>query len=436
MGFLKRLVGLEARGAQVAHPRDPVLADWLATPNTATGLRVTPTEALRCPAVYAPIRLLSGTVSILPLDVFRRTGADTRERDTANPLHDLVHSKPNPWQTSAQFRRLMTERMLGYGKAYARIRNPGLPAALEPMHPARVKPFRDRRGALWYRHTPKDGPAETLAAHEVLHLRYGPAEDDEGLDTLSPIELHRETIGLAMAATAYLARFFGNSAVPKGAIEVPAALSDKAAEALRASWERRHQGLENAHRLAILDGGMKFHELGMSNADAQFLESYRHVSSEVASKVFGVPPHLVGDTEKSTSWGSGIEQQSIGYVVHVVQPILEEWEQALDAALLTPDGRRSHFFEFNVDGLLRGDFKTRMEGMAMAVQWGLMTPNEARRLLNLPALEGGDSRLQPLNMAPAEAVLDVLLKPQASAARLLRAMQGLDTTPDLEPAHV
>lgn len=429
MGWLRRLFGWEGAAPRearaTAHPRDPVLAEWFAGGNTIPGVSVTPANALRCPAVLAPIRLLSGTLSILPAEMFLRTAHGGRERADSSPLYDLIHARPNAWQTSAQFRRLMTERMLGWGNAYARIVNPGAASALIPLHPDRVCPYRAADGSVWYRHAPRNGPQETLAADEVLHLRYGPALDDEGLEAESPIRLNRETVALAMAATEYLARFFGNAATPRGVLEADALIDRPTADKMRAQWEERHGGLANAHRLAILDAGLKFKPVSMTNEQAQFLDLYRQIASEIASKIFGIPPHLVGDTEKQSSWGTGIEQMSIGYVVHTVQPLIEEWEQSLDAALLTSASRRRFFFELNVDGLLRGDFKSRMEGYALQIQWGLVTPNEIRRLMNLAPLPGGDQRLQPLNMAPADRVMDVLLKKQPEQAqRALRALLG------------
>lgn len=443
MGWIARLIGLEGRQAPPAapldaprHPSDHGLAELFGMANTIPRIAVTPATALACPAVIAPIRLLAGTISILPAEMFVRLANGGRERAEAHPLYDLVHARPNDWQTSAQFRRLMTEWLLGWGNAYARIRRPGAPTALEPMHPGRVGPYRAGDGKVWYLYQPLRGPQETLAASEVLHLRYGPALDDEGLVARSPIMLNRETIALAMAATEYLARFFSNAATPRGVLKVPEVIDQEDAETIRAQWEARYSGLANAHRIAILDGGMEFQALSMNNQQAQFLELYRQISSEIASKVFGIPPHLIGDTEKQSSWGTGIEQMNIGYVVHTVQPLLEEWEQSLEVSLLTAADRRRFFFELNVDGLLRGDFKSRMEGFALLVQWGLATPNEIRRLMNMAPLEGGDQRLQPLNMAPADRVMDVLLKTPAQATRLLNALHGRGATPDEEEHHV
>jgi HK97 family phage portal protein len=430
MGRLSRLFGLERRADSlpVISSRDPGAATLFGTfANTFSGVAVTPELALACPAVRAPIRLISGAVSVFPMQLFRRTADDGRSPAADNLLYDLVHSRPNSWQTSAGFRRVMTERMLAYGNAYARIRNPGAPTALEPMHPNRVFPYRTSDGEVWYRHIPQRGAQIDLSSAEVLHIRYGPARDDEGLEAQSVLVVHRETVGLAMACTEYLSRFFANYATPKSALEVPSVLTRAAGEALRDSWEQKQAGLSNAHRIAILDGGMKLHALGMTNNDAQFLEIYKAVCSDIAERIYGVPAHLSGSADKTSSWGTGVEQMNIGYVQHVLQPVIEEWEQSLDASLLSSSSRRRYFFEMNVDGLMRGDFKSRMEGYGLQVQWGLVTPNEVRRMMNLAPLPGGDSRWQPLNMAPADKILDILLKPTPDATKALREILHPET---------
>jgi HK97 family phage portal protein len=426
----------EARSTTPGIPiGDPAIASLFGgLANTIPRIAVTPDNALRFPAVSAPIRLVSGAVSVMPLELFTRLPNGGRERADGLPLFDLVHTRPNAWQSSARWRRMMTATMLAWGNAYARIVNPAAPTALEPLHPRSTFPFRDSQGRVWYRHHPRRGGQVTLAAAEVLHLRYGEALDDEDLEAVSPIVAHRETIALAMATTEYLARFFANSAAPRGVLEAAGPMSKEVAQQTRHDWEERYQGLDNAHRIAVLPQGLQYKPVGMSHTDAQILELYRQVCSDIAHKIYGIPPHLTGDTEKSSSWGTGIEQQGIGMVQYVLQPILEEWEQSLDGTLLTTRQRRDMFFEMNVDGLMRGDFKSRMDGYALAIQWGLMAPNEVRRLMNLAPVTGGDSRLQPLNMAPAERIMDVLLRDTTKATRSLEEINGGKVLPFAGPS--
>lgn len=422
MGKKHRGAKKEARAAAMParSAGDPALIEWFGGGAAASsGVVVTPETAMSCPPVYSAVRLVANTVGTLPLDLFRRTGPDSRERATDHPLHELLHDRPNGWMTAAEFRTALHTHNCLYGKAYARIiwNNAGMATALEPVHPSAVTPFRPPGGGLAFRWQPEDSAARTLFPHEMLAIRRPPFKRNL-IDTKSPIDEHVETIGAAMATLEYLSRFFANNATPKSAIKVPSPLGDEAAMLLRKSFERRHQGLDNAHRIAILDGGMEIVKLGLDNDQAKTLEHYKELCAAIAA-IYNVPLHLIGQVDKSTSWGTGIEQQAIGFITHCIRPELVFWEQALNAALLSSDGRREYYFEHNVDALLRGDFKSRMDGYALMIQWGLATPNEVRRLMNLPPLDGGDSRLQPLNMAPAEKIMDVLLKPQGAATRAL-----------------
>jgi HK97 family phage portal protein len=419
--LLSRLFGGSESRAQVANlgpPRDPVIAEWFGQyAATASGVSVTPDNARRSPEVDACVGLLEDTVATVPLDFFERISDAERVARPENPLHALLHDQPNGWQTSAEFRQMMEGWRQTHGNSYARIvTGPRGPMALEPGHPSEFRPFRTAAGVA-YRWTPPDGAAaRTLLQHEVLHLRGGPPKRGNIVEAESKVERHRETIGLAQACGDYLSRFFGNNATPKSAITIPAELSNEAADRLRETWERRHRGLENAHRVAILEGGMDIKALAMSNDDAKIVETHGMAVNKIA-RVFGVPGFLIGETNGVSNFGTGIEQQSIGFITYYMRPKFVVWEQALNAALMSEGMRRRFYFEFNIDGLLRGDFKTRMEGYGLLVQWGLMTPNEIRRQMNLAPLPGGDDRLQPLNMAPASRIMDVLLKTAPTASQ-------------------
>lgn len=426
MGIFKRLLGMERRGSALP-PRDPALAEMFGSMMaTASGVSVTAENALSCPAVYASVGLLADTVGTIPLEMFERSG-DARRRAIDNPLYELVHTAPNGWQTSVEWRQEGMFHLGTHGNAYSRIVwGPTSPLALEPIHPSRMRPFRRTSGGIAYQYQPLNGASQILMPDEVLHLRRRPFDRD-GIAGRSPITENRELVGLAIAASAFLARFFANNAMPKKGIKAPAGMTPETIKTLREAWEKEHIGLENAHRLAFFYGGMEPVDLGQTNEDGQILELYRTLVSDIASKIYGIPPHMIGETDRSTSWGTGIEQQSIGFITYFVRPWFVTWEQALNRALLSVDSRKRYFFEFNADGLLRGDFKTRVEGYALMIQWGLMSPNEVRRLMNLPALPGGDSRLQPLNMAPAEKIMDILLKPSAQATRAMEDLNGKDT---------
>jgi HK97 family phage portal protein len=420
MTWWRRLLGIEGRSTVYpgVHPRDPALATlWGYGGETAASVSVTPDNAMRAPAVAASVRLLSETIATIPLDLFELDANGERERATAQPLHAIVHDAPNEWLSSTDWRRRMMNGVLLRGNQYNRIywAGDGSVRSIEPL-PKTVTPKR-ANGRVYYT-VYQDGQSYTLPAIEVLHIR-GPFQSEDKIEADSPVVIGRELIARSIASGEYISRFFANNAVPKAAIKIPADVGEESAKKLRKDFEARHKGLENAHRLVIVPGGMELTTLGSTNEEAQTLDLYKQSALEIASRLYGIPPHLSGDIEKQTSWGAGIEQMDIGYVKHVVRPYLVGIEQALGMALLTAEQRSRCKFEFNVEGLLRGDFKSRMEGYALLIQWGMATINEVRRRENLPPIPGGDVRMMPLNYAPADRIMDVLLKEPAKAMRAM-----------------
>ncbi len=426
MGFFGRILGKERRSAGI-HPRDPALAEMLNMGlGTAAGVNVTPDTARSCPEVDACVGLIEDTIATVPLDFFERTGESERVRRDDHPLHALLHDRPNSWQTSVEFRQMMEGWRSTHGNAYAEIvwRNDGVPEALEPLHPNMVRPYRVSAGRHAYEVYGHCGARRILLPGEILHLRDKPFCRDL-LRGESRVTRHRESIGMAMATGEYLARFFSNYAVPKAFLEYPGELTKEQIALAREQFERRHAGLENAHKIGILQGGIKINQVGVNNDEAQVIEAYQLAVARLA-RIWGVPLHLIGEMSKSTSWGTGIEQISIGFIVYYMRPKFVMWEQALNSALMSRKTNKRFYYEFNADGLLRGDFKSRMDGYALMIQWGLATPNEIRRQMNLPPLPDGDEAMRPLNMAPASRVMDVLLKTtggkQLSADRATRIL--------------
>lgn len=441
MGFLSRLIGRERRSTS-AHPRDPVLAEWFGSgAATASGESVTPENARSCPEVDACIGLNEDTIATVPLDLFERTGdrEGERQRAAGHPLHDLVHDRPNGWQTSVEFRQMMEGWRETHGNAYARIiagGRGGYAQALEPVHPREMNPFRAPNGGVAYRWSPPDSQQRILLQHEVLHLRHSPSEQWNIFKGESPVRRHAETIGLAMATGRYLSLFFGNNATPKIEVKVPGSLSPEQVRKTRDLFVEAH-GRDNMHKPVISHSGMEVKAIGATNDDAQVVQIHEQAVARIA-RIWDVPLHLIGETSKATSWGSGIEQQSIGFVVYYMRSKFVAWEQALNVALMSSEARRRFNFEFNIDALLRGDFKTRMEGYALMIQWGLASPNEIRRLMNLPPVEGGDERIMPLNMVPATRIMDVLLKTTSSPQQRVIALDDAtrmiaELIPQLKP---
>ncbi len=420
MGFLSKLAPRESRASMAGAlpPGDPNLAMlWGMSTLSPAGVVVSPETYRTCPEADACVSLIEDTVATLPLKVYEQIDKDTRVERPNHPLKQLL-DKPNDWQTAAEFRLMMEGFRQGYGNAYARIRSNGMRiAALEPIHPLQVWPFWAEGGTVAYRYTPTNGTPEVLLPSEMLHLRDKPFQRDL-IRGQSKVERHREVIGRALATGEYLSRFFMNGAVPKTFLTTPQQLNDDVREQMRTQFEHKHTGLPNAHRIGILQGGIDVKTIGIDNEKAQVVEIYQMTIAQLA-RVWGIPLHLIGDMSKSTgsgAGGTGIEQQSIGFLTYHMRPKFVIWEEALAAALMSEAASRRYSFSFDVDGLLRGDFKSRMEGYAVLMQWGITTVNEVRAREDLPPVEGGDERMHPLNMAPASKIMDLLTKNKGGGA--------------------
>ena len=356
------------------------------------GRTVTPESSLRVSAVSAAVALRAETMASLPLITYERDG-DLRTVARSHPNYKILHDRPNTEISAFQFREMMQTWLDLYGNAYAEIViSGGQVIALWPILPTRVSPTRTD-GVKSYRITLASGEQVTLPAHRVLHLM---DRSLNGLVGLSKIGLARESIGLAMAAEEYGARLFDSDARPGGVLEHPGKLGDTAIKNLRESWDSTHGGLQNAHRMAILEEGMKFNATSIPPDDAQFLETRKFQISDIA-RMFRVPPHMIGDLERATF--SNVEEQSRNFVQYTALPIARRWESEINRSLFTD---RSRFFaEYLFDGLLRGDVKTRTAGYAMGRQWGWLSVNDVRRLENMNPIDDGDVYLQPLNMVDA-----------------------------------
>lgn len=372
---------------------------------SAAGKSVTERSAMQMTAVYACVRVLAEAVAGLPLSLYRTTEDGSTERATELGLHRLLHDEPNPEMTSFVFREALMTHLLLWGNAYAQvIRNgKGEVVALYPLMPNRMRVDRDEGGALFYEYTaipgdaaaPKGAVAVRLSPEDVLHI---PGLGFDGLVGYSPIAMARNAIGLALAAEEYGSKFYANGAAPSGVLEHPNTLKDP--KKIRESWEQAFGGSSKSHRIAVLEEGMRYTPISINPAEAQFLETRKFQISEIA-RIFRVPPHMVGDLEKSTF--SNIEQQSLEFVKYTLQPWLVRWEQAIHRSLIAEKDKDRLFARFNVDGLLRGDYESRMNGYATARQNGWMSANDIRELEDLdriPEDEGGDLYLINGNMLP------------------------------------
>jgi HK97 family phage portal protein len=400
---------------------------------SSAGKYVTERSAMQMTAVYCCVRILSEAVASLPLQFYRYTDDGGKEKAVDHPLYFLLHDEPNPEMTSFIFRETLMTHLLLFGNAYSQIiRNgKGEVVALYPLMPDRMKVDRDEHGKLYYEYTVYDadqvdgrkgtdkvGRTVMLKPYDVLHI---PGLGFDGLVGYSPIAMAKNAIGLAIATEEYGSKFFANGAAPSGVLEHPGTIKDPSK--VRESWQATFGGSGNANKIAVLEEGMKYTPISISPEQAQFLETRKFQIDEIA-RIFRVPPHMIGDLEKSSF--NNIEQQSLEFVKYTLDPWVSRWEQAMVRALLTPDEKKKYFFKFNVDGLLRGDYQSRMSGYATARQNGWMSANDIRELENLdriPEEDGGDLYLVNGNMVPLVS---------AGVAYNLEAENGKEENPDEE----
>ena len=371
---------------------------------STSGKTVTERSAMQMTAVYSCVRILAEAIAGLPLHLYTYKEDGGKEKAIGHPLYMLLHDEPNPEMSSFVFRETLMTHLLLWGNAYAQIiRNgKGEVVALYPLMPNRMTVDRDSSGQLFYSYQMNNSDAPTmktgtviLKPSDVLHI---PGLGFDGLVGYSPIAMAKNAIGLAIATEEYGAKFFANGATPGGLLEYPGTVKDP--DRVRESWNKGFSGSQNAGKVAILEEGMKYTPISIAPEQAQFLETRKFQINEIA-RIFRVPPHMVGDLEKSSF--SNIEQQSLEFVKYTLDPWVVRWEQSLSRALFTPEEKKQYFFKFNVEGLLRGDYQSRMNGYATARQNGWMSANDIRELENLdriPAEEGGDLYLINGNMLP------------------------------------
>lgn len=371
---------------------------------TTSGKAVTERSAMQMTAVYSCVRILAEAVAGLPLHLYRYKEDGGKEKALDHPLYLLLHDEPNPEMSSFVFRETLMTHLLLWGNAYAQIiRNgKGEVIALYPLMPNRMVVDRDIHGQLYYQYTRSTEEAPTmkgvtvnLPPPDVLHI---PGLGFDGLVGYSPIAMAKNAIGMAIACEEYGAKFFANGAAPGGVLEHPGTIKDP--QRVRESWQSTFGGSGNSNKIAVLEEGMKYTPIGISPEQAQFLETRKFQINEIA-RIFRVPPHMVGDLEKSSF--SNIEQQSLEFVKYTLEPWLVRWEQSIQRTLFSPEEKKRYFAKFNVEGLLRGDYASRMSGYATARQNGWMSANDIRELENLdriPTEDGGDLYLINGNMLP------------------------------------
>jgi len=369
---------------------------------TTSGKPVNERTAMQTTAVYSCVRILAETVASLPLHIYRYTDTG-KERVTEHPLYHILHDEPNQEMTSFIFRETLMSHLLIWGNAYAQIIRDGAGRVmgLYPLLPNKMEVIRTESGQLmyYYSRNSEENPnfnemgRIALKPEDVLHI---PGLGFDGLVGYSPIAMAKNAVGMTLACEEYGASFFANGANPGGVLEHPGILKDP--KKVRDSWNEVYRGTNNAHKVAVLEEGMKYQQIGIPPEEAQFLETRKFQLNEIA-RMYRVPPHMIGDLDKSSF--SNIEKQSLEFVKYTLDPWVIRWEQSLQKSLLLPQEKKAYFIKLNVDGLLRGDYQSRMTGYATARQNGWMSANDIRELEDLnpiPEEEGGNLYLINGNM--------------------------------------
>lgn len=445
----RRVEQRDSSGITLASPNEEFLRGITGGANTDVGKNITPESAIgNTIAVFAAVSLIADSVSTLPMMLYEdQAEGDRRRVSDANPFARLLHRAPNPEMTAQEFYETITGHVCLWGNAYAAIeRQGGRPAGLWPLRPDRMTVMlADAQGDVYepgairpdrlaglhrvYVYQLPDNTHLAIDRDDILHVR---GLGTDGYVGLSPIGVARNAVAMEQAAAKFGAGFYANSAIPKGLLEFPPQqnkknLTKEEKSRIKREWNQNYGGFDRSYGLAILEGGVKFHTLGMPMEDAQFLETRKFQVSEIA-RIFRVPPHLIGEVDRSTSWGSGIAEQNLGFLTYTLRPWLERIEQAINRDL--GDGRsgtslsdQGFVAEFLIEGLLRGTTKERFEAYEIAIRNKLLLPNEARRAENLAPLVGGDEPFTPLNMGvPSSNILDVPVRDRITAlGELIRA---------------
>ena len=362
---------------------------------TTSGKPVNERTAMQTTAVYACVRILAEAVASLPLHVYEYQDDGGKKLVHDHPLYYLLHDEPNPEMTSFVFRETLMSHLLIWGNAYAQVIRDGAGRVLGlyPLLPDKMEVQRDDRGNIYYVYSRnsdenpmfKEYGNIKLKAEDVLHI---PGLGFDGLIGYSPIAMAKNAVGMTLACEEYGASFFANGANPGGVLEHPGVLKDPSK--VRESWNSVYRGVNNAHKIAVLEEGMKYQQIGIPPEEAQFLETRKFQINEIA-RLYRIPPHMVGDLDKSSF--SNIEQQSLEFVKYTLDPWVIRWEQSLQRSLLLPGEKGKYFIKLNVDGLLRGDYQSRMNGYVVGRQNGWFSANDIREMENMnpiPDEEGGN----------------------------------------------
>lgn len=360
--------------------------------------RVTEEKALGIDAVFACVNLYARTLASMPLLLYEKT-PEGKRRAVNHPLYRLLHNEPNPNMTSHNFRKIMEASLKLWGNAYAWIEfdNSWRVKYLWPLLPGNVFPQRSlQTGELFYDAVLYNGESRRFRAYEMVHI---PGLGFDGISGRSPVRQFAETMGFNLDIKSYGRKFFKNGARPSGVLQHPGSLSEEAQKRLERKFDKRYSGIENTGKTILLEEGMTYHQIGVPPEEAQFIESRKYSVEEIA-RIYGVPPHMIGDLEHATF--SNIESQDINFAKHSIVPECVNWEQELMRKLLNDEEQARYEIEFNMEGLVRGDMESRYRAYAIGRQWGFLTADDIRAKENMSNVDGGGITYVPLNMISSE----------------------------------
>jgi len=396
--WLTRAVTTLASGIGLTDPR---LYAFMGGGPTAAGEIVSVQTAMQIDTVFACVRLIAQTLATLPCQFFLKNADGFGAEATDHPLYTILHDQPNADMSAVSFWEAMVACLMLWGNAYSAIyrRGDGQVSALIPLVPSRLTMQPNADGtAIRYAYRTDNGQMVSFDQSDIFHIKLFTLDGKFGL---SPIAQARENLGTAIAAERSAGSFFRNGMRPSAVIIAPNFLDPKKKEEFRADFTRDFTGALQAGRVPLIEGGWKVDTLSMNPDDAQLLAT-RQFTVEQICRWYGVQPVMVGHMEKTTAWGTGMEQMNLWFLTYTLRPIMKAIEQEIRRALIIVTERQKYYAEFNADGLMRTDSKGRADMMATLADHGLRTRNELRALDNMPPLPGGDDLTIPVNLTPAQ----------------------------------
>ena len=388
MGFIQKMRDFLVKNSLTTW--EQTLYDAFSTP-TLSGETITTRNALTIGAVYACVNIKANAVAKLPLQVFKK-GSRGRERETVHQVSYLLETRPNPYMTPFVFKHTVTVHRNLWGNAYIQMvfDQSGVVKALNPLDPAKVSAVEDLNGKIWYSYTSDKGTV-LYEPSEIIVLPY---LSTDGITGKSPIAIARETAGTMKSAQKFLGSFYKNGTATRGILKTPTPLEKAARDRLRAAWQESNSGIDNAHSIAILDGGLEYQNMTMPLQDAEFIATQKFNVAEIA-RIFNVPLHKLNEMDRATF--SNIEHQSMEFIEDCIQPELTAWEEELNYKLFTTKEQKRYYVKFNLNGAMRGDSQSRATYYKEMIAMGAMTIDEVRALEERDAIDNGDRPLVSLN---------------------------------------